>query len=57
MAMPENVASYLAENLVNDIRQIEGALDYLKANSLLMKIKIDMSLAKEIVKNIAPIKE
>lgn len=57
MVVPENVASYLAENLVNDIRQIEGALDYLKANSFLMKIKIDMSLAKEIVKNIAPFKK
>jgi len=56
MVIPENVASYLAENLVNDVRQIEGALDYLRANSLLMKIKIDMSLAKEIVKNIAPYK-
>jgi chromosomal replication initiator protein len=57
ITIPEDVAGYLAENLINDIRQIEGALDYLKANSLLMKRKIGMGLAKEIVKHIAPFKK
>jgi len=57
ISIPKEIAEYLAENLINDIRQIEGALDYLKANSLLMKRKIDLGLAKEIVKQIAPFKK
>ena len=54
--LPEDVAWFMAENLTQDIRQLEGSLDSLKAISFFLKKEIKLDLAREIVKQIAPTK-
>ena len=51
LLLSEEIVDLLAKFLSRDIRQIESALNCLKANSELMKAKIDMDLAKNILKS------
>ena len=46
----EDIVHLLAENLTGDIRQIESALHCLQAKSELLKARIDLDLAKEVIK-------
>lgn len=48
--VPDEVVDYLAENLDANIREIEGVLSSLMANSEFMKRRITPQLAKEILK-------
>lgn len=48
--IPEDVVSYLAENISANIREIEGALSSLIANASFLGRKITISLAKDILK-------
>jgi chromosomal replication initiator protein len=48
--LPEEVITYLADNISANIREIEGALLSLKANSQYMNRRISTSLAKEVLK-------
>lgn len=48
--VPEEVVEYFAENINANIREIEGALSALVANSAFMNRKITISLAKEVLK-------
>ncbi len=52
--LPEEVIQYLAQNLRGDIRQIESAVIGLVARSSLLREPITLSLAKELVQEIAP---
>jgi len=45
----EDIIHLLAKRLNRDVRQMESALKCLKAKSELMKAKIDLSLAKEVI--------
>ena len=56
ISLPEDVACFLAENVTQDIRQLEGSLDSLKASSFFLKKKINIDLATEIVKQLIPAK-
>ncbi len=56
IALPEDVANFMAENLTQDVRQLEGSLDSLKAISFFLKREIKVDLAKEIVKQHTPVK-
>jgi len=56
ISLPEDVACFMAENLTQDVRQLEGSLDSLKAISFFLKKEIKLDLAKEIVKQITPAK-
>ena len=56
ISMPDEVACYLAENLTQDIRQLEGALVSLEAISFFLKKEINLGLAKETLKQILPAK-
>lgn len=56
ISLPEDVACFMAENLTQDIRQLEGSLDSLKAISFFLKKEIKVDLAKEIVKQLIPSK-
>ncbi|MEW6667807.1 MAG: chromosomal replication initiator protein DnaA [Thermodesulfobacteriota bacterium] len=47
----------LAEKLTGDIRQIESALRCLKAKSELLKVKMDMDLAREVLHCLVPEQE
>jgi chromosomal replication initiator protein len=49
LVLSEKVLHFLAEHLKRDIRQMESALKCLKAKSELLKAKIDIELAKEVV--------
>ena len=48
--IPEEVVSYLAENISANVREIEGALSSLVANASFLNRKITISLAKDILK-------
>jgi len=56
VSLPEEVASFLAENATQDIRQLEGILASLEAISFYLKKEIDMDLARETVRQIIPAK-
>lgn len=48
--LSEDIIHLLAENLTRDIRQIESALQCLQAKSELLDAKIDLDLAKEVIR-------
>ncbi|MBN2061033.1 MAG: chromosomal replication initiator protein DnaA [Deltaproteobacteria bacterium] len=48
--LSEDIVHLLAETLTKDVRQIESALHCLKAKSELLKARIDLDLAKEVIK-------
>lgn len=48
--IPNEVVDYFAENINANIREIEGALSALVANSAFLSRKITISLAKEVLK-------
>ena len=50
--MPEDVVEYLAYSIDTNVRELEGVLVSLMANSSLMKQDIDLELAKQTLKSI-----
>jgi chromosomal replication initiator protein len=54
ISLPDEVASYLAENVTQDVRQLEGALVSLEAISYFLNREISLELAKETLKQILP---
>lgn len=56
ISLTEDVTCFLAENVTEDIRQLEGALVSLEAISFFLKKEINMDLAKETLKQILPAK-
>jgi chromosomal replication initiator protein len=56
ISLPEKEACFLAENVTQDVRQLEGALVSLAALSFFLKKEINMDLAQETVKQIVPAK-
>ena len=48
--LPDEVITYLADNISANIREIEGAMLSLKANTNFMGRKVSTSLAKEVLK-------
>ena len=50
ITLPDEVITYLADNISANIREIEGALLSLKANVSYMNRRISTSLAKEVLK-------
>ncbi len=51
MDMPKEVVKYIAYNIQNNIRELEGALISLLAQSSLNKREIDLELAKKVLRN------
>ncbi len=49
--IPDDVISYLAEELTEDVRQLESGLNGVAAKSSLLGATIDLSLAESVVKN------
>ena len=50
--IPEDVTSYLASELTDDVRQLESGLFGVAAKSSLLSVPLDLSLAASVVKNI-----
>jgi chromosomal replication initiator protein len=48
--IPEDVINYIAENVSDSIRELEGIVNSLLAQSILFKREIDMDLAQRIVR-------
>ncbi len=48
--IPENVIEYIAENTNESVRELEGIINSLLAQSILFKREIDMNLAERIVR-------
>ncbi|MBP9794568.1 MAG: chromosomal replication initiator protein DnaA, partial [Chitinophagales bacterium] len=49
--LPKDVVEFVAYNITNNVRELEGALVSLLAQASLNKKQIDLDLAKKIVKN------
>ncbi|MBT8351226.1 MAG: chromosomal replication initiator protein DnaA [Deltaproteobacteria bacterium] len=50
--IPDDVTSYLASELTDDVRQLESGLFGVAAKSSLLSVPLDLSLAASVVKNI-----
>jgi chromosomal replication initiator protein len=50
LTLSEDIVHLFAKNLTRDVRQIESALRCLRAKSDLLKARIDLCLAKEVLK-------
>jgi chromosomal replication initiator protein len=57
IALPNDVATFLAEHITEDVRYLEGSLVSLKAISFFLKKKITIDLAKDAVKRLMPAKK
>ncbi|HRP17961.1 MAG TPA: chromosomal replication initiator protein DnaA, partial [Ginsengibacter sp.] len=51
LEMPKDVVKYIAYNIQSNVRELEGALISLLAQSSLNKREIDMELAKKVLRN------
>ncbi len=51
LEMPREVVKYVAYNISNNVRELEGALISLLAQSSLNKREIDLELAKKVLRN------
>ncbi|HTN45223.1 MAG TPA: chromosomal replication initiator protein DnaA [Flavipsychrobacter sp.] len=52
LEIPDDVVKYIAYNVTNNVRELEGALIALFAQSTLNKKEIDIDLAKRVMKNL-----
>ncbi len=52
ITMPRDVVEYVAHNIDNNVRELEGALISLLAQSSLNRKEIDLDLAKQMLKNL-----
>jgi len=50
--VPDEVCSFIAENVTTDVRRLEGAINKLKATVALEGATIDMALAARVLKNL-----
>ena len=50
LSIPENVISYIAENVSDSVRELEGIITSLLAHSILLKREIDLELTERIVR-------
>ena len=50
LIIPENVINYIAENVNESVRELEGIINSLLAQSILFKREIDLDLTQRIVK-------
>lgn len=48
--IPENVINYIAENVNESVRELEGIINSLLAQSIIFKREIDMDLAERIIR-------
>jgi chromosomal replication initiator protein len=48
--IPENVINYIAENVDESVRELEGIVNSLLAQSILFKRDIDLDLAERIIR-------
>jgi chromosomal replication initiator protein len=56
VVVPDEVARCLAERINTNVRELEGALNRLKALSSLQKTEINRRLAEEVLESLSPIK-
>ena len=50
LSIPENVIAYIAENVQDSVRELEGIINSLLAQSIIFKRDIDLDLAERIVR-------
>ena len=56
LEIPENIINYVAENVSNNIRDLEGVLASLLAHSTLTNAQIDLELTEQVVSRIVELK-
>lgn len=54
LALPEEVLRFVAERATANVRELEGAFNRLVAFASIMKVEIDLGLAKEVLRAAAP---
>lgn len=57
LAIPEAVIDFIAENVNESVRELEGVINSLLAQSILFKREIDLSLAERIVRKAVKVNE
>ena len=55
LEIPENVVDYIAENVVDNVRDLEGVLISILAHSTLTNMPIDINLAEKVISRIVNI--
>jgi chromosomal replication initiator protein len=54
LKLPKEIIHLLATRLNRDVRQMESALNYLKAKSQFLTARIDLDLARDVIKRLTP---
>ncbi|KJR44050.1 chromosome replication protein DnaA, partial [Candidatus Magnetoovum chiemensis] len=55
--IPNDVAEYIAQELCDNVRQLESGLTGIVAKGSLMGEKIDLALARQVIENISKSKK
>jgi chromosomal replication initiator protein len=54
IALPDEVAQYIAQRISSNIRELEGALSRLRAHAEMTRVPISVELATEVLKELLP---
>lgn len=57
LTIPEDVVEYIAQNITESVRDLEGVLISIMAHSTLTNAPIDLELAKRVVGNVTTVEE
>ena len=55
LEIPDDVFEFIAENVTENVRDLEGVLVSLMANSVIKSIEINLALAKQVISQITPV--
>jgi chromosomal replication initiator protein len=54
MALPDEVAQYIAQRISSNIRELEGALSRLRAHAQMVGVSLSIELATEVLRELLP---
>ncbi len=54
IALPDEVAQYIAQRISSNIRELEGALSRLRAHAAMARVPVSVELATEVLKELLP---
>ncbi len=54
IALPDEVAQYIAQRISSNIRELEGALSRLRAHAAMARVPVSVELAAEVLKELLP---
>ena len=57
LKLSDEIVSYIAERVTNNVRELESTLSKIVAFSSIMKLDVDLNLVSDILKPLAPVQE